>query len=509
MEPTFILGALIIQMSVSLTFVGRKGLAIYSAYLLLLAIPVLTIDTLYPKPYIIASILTVFTMMWVTMEGKRVLVSRMQKQRHIAEMQNAELAELNREINEREKRFYNLVEAIVDYTDQSLYSQLVKTLTQIFEVDYAFIGSLISDTNKIEPIAFAKSQDLVHRDEFKLTRNPGERAIKEGIISIQKGVREMFPHSLELGELAVEGYLGCVIKDSSGAPLGYVSILSKYPLSELEFKEKVLRVVAARAGAEIERVRRNQIILDRKLQMVESARLASLGEMAGGIAHEINNPLAIIDGYAGILMQSAQVDKLDSEQVVEVMQKVRQTCSRIGKIIKGLRVVARDAEGEPLKLHLLNDIIEDTMSLSYEKAKSLGIKIIVDDHDNKLQLECRRVQISQVLTNMINNSIYAVRELAEKWIRLEVSVEPVTNNAVIIVTDSGAGIPPEVRPKLMRPFFTTKEVGEGTGLGLSVSLGILKDHGGTILLNERSKHTEFHIIFGTSWVQSPQTKTAS
>ena len=111
--------------------------------------------------------------------------------------------------------------------------------------------------------------------------------------------------------------------------------------------------------------------------------------------------------------------------------------------------------------------------------------------DEEIEIECRLIQIEQVLLNLLNNSFDAIADLEEKWIRVDVEAEDHFVN--IKVVDSGKGIPAEASEKIMMPFFTTKEVGKGTGLGLSISSGILKSHGGELSLDRNAANTTFVI----------------
>jgi len=218
--------------------------------------------------------------------------------------------------------------------------------------------------------------------------------------------------------------------------------------------------------------------------------MSSLGEMAGGIAHEINNPLAIIGLSANQISEALAKTPADLSFAKESAEKIVQTVRRIGKIVKGLRSFSRSGEKDPFSPSHLKQIIDDTLELCRERFNSGGIQLTVDCPSD-LMIPCRAVQISQVFLNLLNNSFDAIADLPSPWIRIQVTE---SNGYVDIrITDSGAGIPPKIAEKLMAPFFTTKEVGSGTGLGLSISKGIVEDHRGTLEYVSESKHTEFLI----------------
>lgn len=226
-----------------------------------------------------------------------------------------------------------------------------------------------------------------------------------------------------------------------------------------------------------------------KMQIVASAKLAALGEMAGGIAHEINNPLSIIQGRSQILVELARRGVLDAGAVVKAAQIINDTCGRVAKIVRGLRTFAQDGERDPFESVHLNTIVQDALDLCKERLQYANVEITASC-DSELAVVCRPVHIAQVLINLINNAFDAVKESPDKkWIRIEVIDHGETYS--IMVTDSGHGIPEEIREKIMRPFFTTKEIGKGTGLGLSISRGIVESHYGDITIDTGCRNTRF------------------
>ncbi|CAM5998652.1 unnamed protein product [Sphagnum balticum] len=228
---------------------------------------------------------------------------------------------------------------------------------------------------------------------------------------------------------------------------------------------------------------------NRETQLVSSSKMSSLGEMAGGIAHEINNPLAIIVGQLDRMHGLMENTEIDRNLFKELIRKTEATAFRISKIIKGLRSFSRNSENDPMNQVKVSQLVEDTLELCRERFKAHDIELKVSVADD-LVIECRATQICQILMNLLNNAHDAVTGLEERWVELSVAAEG-SKNIRFSVTDSGNGISPEVVNKLMQPFFTTKEVGKGTGLGLSISKGISEDHHGTLTYDEKSLHTAF------------------
>jgi PAS domain S-box-containing protein len=231
------------------------------------------------------------------------------------------------------------------------------------------------------------------------------------------------------------------------------------------------------------------IIQDQRVKMAAAAKMSALGEMAGGLAHEINNPVAIIHGNATMLQMIAARGELTAEALVESTETIKQTAERIAKITQSLLAFARDGEQDAFQATLIKTIIDGTIEFCKERFRSHGVKFTVVPFAPELEIECRPVQISQVLLNLLNNARDAIDDLPERWI--SVSVKEVKGKVELRVSDSGLGIPSELREKIFQPFFTTKEVGRGTGLGLSVANGIVANHNGSLHVDETEPNTCF------------------
>jgi C4-dicarboxylate-specific signal transduction histidine kinase len=250
-----------------------------------------------------------------------------------------------------------------------------------------------------------------------------------------------------------------------------------------------------------EKVReRTQQLIEIQGKLVSSAKMAALGEMAAGVAHEINTPLGVISSLVDQIAELLGDAEIDRAMVTEMSQDAKQMVLRISAIIKGLLTFSRETDGDDLLAVEFKGILQDTLLLCEEKIKHSGVKLEVEPFPEGLIINCRPIQISQVLLNLISNSCDAIAMQTEKWIKI--SIANPNDEVVIRVMDSGPRIPPEVRSKLFQPFFTTKELGIGTGLGLSVSQGIAKSHAGSLTLNAESMNTCFEL-------RLPATKAAA
>jgi PAS domain S-box-containing protein len=221
--------------------------------------------------------------------------------------------------------------------------------------------------------------------------------------------------------------------------------------------------------------------LEMSHRLATSAKFAALGEMAGGIAHEINTPLAIIQGLADELLDLAESGELDLDATIRVNQKISSTVARVARIISGLRAFARDGARDAPCAVPLRTLVGDTLGLCGENLRVRGIALRVEGGDSAdVIVSCRSTQIVQILLNLLNNARDAVADVASPSITLQMDSD--ATHAELRVVDSGTGIPAALRERIMEPFFTTKPVGRGTGIGLSIARSLAEDNGGTLTL---------------------------
>lgn len=238
-------------------------------------------------------------------------------------------------------------------------------------------------------------------------------------------------------------------------------------------------------------IRALQDVQDERGRTIMAAKLSTLGEMAAGIAHEINNPLAIIKGRVQIMNRAIEgADPVVAEKVLKNIVIIDNTIERISKIVVGLKNFSRDASHDKFENIFISQLVKNVWDLVEEKFTKYGVSFKTDISED-LKMEGQTIQMEQVLLNLITNSFHAIENLEEKWI--QVSSFIVGSRLQIRIEDSGPGIPAELREKIMLPFFTTKPTGKGTGLGLSISKGIVEKHFGRIFIDELRPNTCFVI----------------
>lgn len=226
-------------------------------------------------------------------------------------------------------------------------------------------------------------------------------------------------------------------------------------------------------------------------KQLQVQKMSSLGEMAGGVSHEINNPLMVILGKTHSLKRELAKKLPPDDSSFNSLDKIDSMVHRISRIIRALRNFSRNSEHDPSELIKMHDILEMTLDLCQERFSASGIHLNVIA-DEEFSIDCRPTEISQVLLNLLNNSYDALKDVQDG--RVTIHVRRSANNAEILIVDNGAGISPVYAEKIMHPFFTTKEIGMGTGLGLSISKGLIEAHKGSLIYRPDLPGTVFQIL---------------
>src|SRR3989441_7707742 len=232
--------------------------------------------------------------------------------------------------------------------------------------------------------------------------------------------------------------------------------------------------------AEIQR--REQELRDKQEQLVQAGKLATLGELTTGVAHELNNPLNNTGLFVGNAVDLIELGVMDKGQIVRELRHAMQQVGKATEIISHLRTFGRAASvsREPVSLR---QVIDRALSLMQEQLRLRQIDVTVHLGSEEPVVVGNPIQLEQVFINLLTNARDAMADSPRKTIRIAGSV----TSAVVEVTfaDTGHGIPSGLERRIFDPFFTTKEVGKGTGLGLSITYGIVKEHGGTISVVSR------------------------
>jgi two-component system NtrC family sensor kinase len=337
----------------------------------------------------------------------------------------------------------------------------------------------------------ARFFDLVRsgRDQWETTFN----ALVEGLAVVDQHGR------IRRANRALAGMVGASAGSLAGTPLADTPLGGSMELAELldatrrgapappltqraPSLGRVLRFTAAPMRGDAEAAWAVVLVEDvteqerLESQLIQSEKMAAVGQLVSGVAHELNNPLTSIAGLAEFLLEQPAPNERDRDH----LKVIREQAERAGRIVRNLLTFARKGPADVSDLDL-NDIVQRTVSLVGYELKLREVRLESTLDPGLPTLTGDRYQIQQVVLNLVTNAIHAVQENPpDRLRRIGVATTVSDGQVVLRVTDSGPGIPEQMLPQIFTPFFTTKAPGQGTGLGLSISYRIVEGHGGTL-----------------------------
>ena len=380
--------------------------------------------------------------------------------------------------------------------------------------------------------SFAMSQlyenNGVHRDALLyykkhiIYRDSISNIVVERSMNNQRYNYEMSQNQIQVDRLNQQNRDKKKLNLALGVILGLALITSVVLFRNFQNKQKAYQVLAVqKKETEAQQLKAEEALATLQItqnQLIQTAKMASLGELTAGIAHEIQNPLNFVNNFSEVCvellselkeMTTTKYADFNREQanglvsdLTNNLNKIAVHGKRADSIVKGMLQHSRTSSGnkEPTNL---NDLVQEFFRLSYHGIRAVDktfIAACTTDFDEKVgTINVIPQDIGRVLLNIFNNAFYAVKS---KKAQVNETYEPhvlvktkrLDNKAVIFIKDNGIGIPKSVLHKIFQPFFTTKPTGEGTGLGLSLSYDIIKVHGGEIkVFTEEGAFTEFEI----------------
>lgn len=326
------------------------------------------------------------------------------------------------------------------------------------------------------------------------------------------------------GEM-VESFLGVPIIAGTEA-IGVISVQSKERGKQFsEADQRLLGTIAANVGIAMQNAEAYQKLQEAlhhlkeaQSQLVQQEKLASLGQLTAGIAHEIKNPLNFVNNFSGVSLELIEelndaLDKKDIEEAKAItgdiegnLTRIHQHGTRADGIVQSMLQHSRGGDGKKVQTNL-NTLVKEYVNLAYHGMRANKNPIVVDvsvELDENLKpVSLISEDFSRVILNLCNNAFDALRENAEKnrdktdVAKAQLSVKTRQNgeHVIIDIQDNGPGIPADIKDKILQPFFTTKKGTQGTGLGLSITNDIIKAHGGTMEIHsEVNSGTTFSIF---------------
>ena len=307
-------------------------------------------------------------------------------------------------------------------------------------------------------------------------------------VSITEGKRNYATKEFEKCKYFISSNIGIGKKKDGIIKVGYRPASKKTDNKNLFLIEEknLLKIVARELSLFIKRANVEENNKKLEMQLQHSKRLAFVGELSAGIAHELNEPLGRILGFAQLIKKNGGLREQQDSDIDRIIKASLYT----REIIKKLMIFSRQMPRQISPVNL-NRIVSNILYFMDVRYQSRGITIVEQLDQHLPDIQADSVQLSQVLVNLITNAIHSM----EGGGKITVATKRKNGQVSLIVSDTGSGMSHDVKKRIFEPFFTTKPVGQGTGLGLSVVQGIIEEHKGKILVNSvPGKGSKFEVV---------------
>jgi two-component system NtrC family sensor kinase len=398
-----------------------------------------------------------------------------------------------------------ILEGTARETGTQFFAALVKQLAQALGTYGAWVTEYLEESRQLRPFSLWFGGEWIEHDDFDLPGTPCQAVIDGAcLLHIPDRVVELYP-SQELTALGAVSYLGVPLVDLDGNILGHLAVLDTRPMPEEPKSLALFEIFGARAAAELQRLRAEselrvkneqlEQLLDElratQARLIQSEKLAALGQLVAGVAHEVNTPLGAMQSAQASLRKATSKlrNLLDSDadraklpamlKVIDSSANVIETGGdRIDAIVKRMRSFARLDQSDTQHIDV-TECIEDALALVAYRLSGITVERQLGELP---KISCYPRQLNQLLANVLVNAADAIEGAGTVVVRSRVAEDAIE----ILVVDDGVGIAPKDLDRVFDPGFTTKGVGVGAGLGLAISHRIADEHGGSIAV--QSEH---------------------
>lgn len=374
-----------------------------------------------------------------------------------------------------EKAFQSIFKATATSLGADFINVLVSSLGQMSGADSAFLSVRAPGSpDRMRSLAYWNRGNLKEPLDYPLANTPCERVLKGADLVILERVRDEYPANHDLVDLGAHAYIGVPLRAASGDILGTLVLLHGSALPDGAALLPTLKLFAMRAASELDRLQMEEKLAHSVKVSFQSEKMAAVGKLAAGVAHELNNPLGVILGFAQSLARRLKEDDPIASPIKSIERESLRCKALVSNLLSFSRSTAvtfRDFE--------LAEAIEPALHLVEAQARIRSVAIRRDGVDAGLRVHGDSNQIQQVLINLCGNAIDAMPGGGLLTLSAGKSADK-DGFAELRVADIGTGIPPDIRARIFEPFFTTKSAGKGAGLGLALVHEIAERHGGSV-----------------------------
>jgi PAS domain S-box-containing protein len=383
-----------------------------------------------------------------------------------------------------EEAFRLIVVGTAPTTGSDFFHSLVQHMAQALHARYAFVTTC-DDQKHARTLAVWMGNGFGENFEFDIADTPCEKVLHGELCHYRQGLQRLFPLDKVLADWQAESYLGIPMLDGTNRVIGHIAILDDRPMEADLSAIDLLKIFASRAAAELKRQRaedelqaslqERERLRRAQAELAHINRVSTMGELTASLAHEIKQPIGATVTNAEACLRLLDRDQPDLGEAREAASEMVRDARRAAEIIDRVRSLYQKGSSQ-LSAVNINEVIGEMVAMLQNEAKRHSIMIRTDVAGGLPATMADRVQLQQVLMNLMLNGIESMRDArGELSIKSQLAED---GQLLISVSDSGVGLPTENPDKIFNPFFTTKS--QGTGLGLAITRSIIESHGGRI-----------------------------
>jgi two-component system, cell cycle sensor histidine kinase and response regulator CckA len=384
---------------------------------------------------------------------------------------------------------------------EDIFEILARYLAEHLQMDFVCISRLAGDNLSVRTLAFYFDGHFQENMTYAFQDAPCGYVIGKTVYSCTDNVCRQYPEDTMLQEMAAESYVGATLWDSHGKAIGLISVIGRKPLVSPNLSESVVKLVAIRAAGELERRDTEAEKANLQSQLMQAQKMESVGRLAGGVAHDFNNMLGVILGHVDL----AQDQINPADPLYDDLSEVKKAAQRSADLTRQLLAFARKQTVSP-KIMDLNETVEGLFKM-LRRLIGEDIDLVWLPGKGLWPVKIDPSQVDQILANLTVNARDAIDGVGRITIETGNTVLDegycadhmgfIPGSYVILsVSDNGCGMNQEIQEHIFEPFYTTKGVGQGTGLGLATIYGIVKQNSGFInVYSEPGRGTTFRIYF--------------
>ncbi len=404
---------------------------------------------------------------------------------------NKELEEEVRERKVAEDALRIVVEGTSFAVGDDFFHNLVRNIANVFNVPIVLVAELI-DTDKMrcKTLSIWNNDGYEDNVEFDINNMPCKQVYQtKDLTHYSETVKEIFPQYGFMEQIDVKGYLSYPLLNLEGEVIGHLGLMDSKPINRGKHFISLLKILSIRSGTELERKKVENERENLRTRLSHAEKLSFIGTFISSIAHELNNPLSIIFGFSQRLLKSS----IPANSLELDLKIISEESKRAAEIVKNLLEISRKQKPSKTPLQV-NDVVKKAVTMQSYQAGYNDVLTILDLSGDLPKVVGNANQLQQVFANVFINAYQAMQMVNHSKGKLLCSTEAKDGFVIVTIYNDGQPIPGEIIDKVFDPFFSSKESGEGMGLGLFVSHGIVEDHGGKMWIeNVRSSGVKLTI----------------